>query len=142
MTNERKGNCCACGCDLPETSLYFTIEEHEAAICGRCVSVMFPSHLPEGGIVVGWKEARGFNEKCMICEREIEPEEWKANHAGVNFIGAPIKIQGHAVCIGNVKKKIVIPNRDRFEEVRQVMERMGQILMKADLREAPAQGRA
>jgi hypothetical protein len=81
-------------------------------------------------------------EKCMICEREVEPEEWKANHTGVNFIGALIKIQGHAVCIGNVKKRIIIPNRDRLKEVRQGMAQMGRILMDAELREAPTRGRA
>ena len=81
-------------------------------------------------------------EKCMICEREVEPEEWRINHTGVNVVGAFIKIQGHAVCIGNVKKKIVIPNRDRLKEFRQEVERMGNILMEAELREAPAWGKA
>jgi hypothetical protein len=78
----------------------------------------------------------------MICEREVEPEEWGKNHTGVNFIGALIKIQGHAVCIGNVKKRIVIPNREALKEVSLGLARIGQILMEAELREEPTQGRA
>lgn len=81
-------------------------------------------------------------EKCMICEREVEPEEWRVNHTGVNVVGAAIKIKGHAICIGNVKKRIVIPNRTRLKELGKIMEQMGDILIEAELREAPARGRA
>ena len=70
MTNERKEICCVCGCALPETSLYFTIAEHEKAICKRCVSEMCPTYLSERGICLEWKDITP-RDRRLLHEAEV-----------------------------------------------------------------------
>jgi len=50
---------------------------------------------------------------CMICEKLIPTREMP-HFTNAAIIGEDIKIKGHATCIKNIERLIMVPNRQRM----------------------------
>ena len=52
-------------------------------------------------------------EKCMICGRKVEAEEWEKSCINAAVLGEGFVIRGHDKCVHNVNRLVVVPNRLR-----------------------------
>ncbi len=60
-------------------------------------------------------------EKCMICGKEVEKDKHSARGYSCNgaVLGEYIELKGHPMCVNNVDRLVVIPNRIRLIEALQ-----------------------
>jgi hypothetical protein len=65
---------------------------------------------------------------CMICGKEIKEKqgtfplrEWTINGA---ILGELIDLRGHKICLENIEKLVIVPNRFRLLEIEKLLKKM------------------